>query len=362
MDYVEGSPEIWRDVVDFEGLYQVSSYGRVKSLSRYVPVNKTDGTVMSRLVNERIMKEKKDKYGFSLVGVSLETEVTTKYIHDFVVGAFFNGELFLEHKDSDVANNCVWNLRTIKEHNCIFNLEGKLEEKDLTQELLTQLFDYKDDGYLVWKLRPPEHFKALSYYRCFKTESYGKVAGYYNKRIDSKREDFGYWRVGITLGHTVSHFKLHRLIFLLHKGYLPIVVDHKDGDQTNNKIENLREGTHKNNSYNLRTPVNNTTGYKGVTKSSCPKRARIPYKASIEFDGYCFGLGSYANKDEAACAYNLAAKLLFKDFARLNETPFEVTSFVRRGKFFLKDYPEIENDTFDWSSKTKRKVRGGDKL
>jgi len=36
--------EIWKDVVDFEGIYQVSSYGRIKILSREVEVKK-NGTI-----------------------------------------------------------------------------------------------------------------------------------------------------------------------------------------------------------------------------------------------------------------------------------------------------------------------------
>ncbi len=57
----------------------------------------------------------------------------------------------------------------------------------------------------------------------------------------------------------------HRLIFLLHHGYLPEVVDHKDGNVLNNDISNLRAATVHLNNYNRSLDSNNTSGIKGVS-------------------------------------------------------------------------------------------------
>ena len=54
--------EEWRDVVGYEGLYQVSNQGRVKSLERKVP--KRNG---ERTVKERILKPITDRYGYLIV-------------------------------------------------------------------------------------------------------------------------------------------------------------------------------------------------------------------------------------------------------------------------------------------------------
>ncbi|CAM0068555.1 HNH endonuclease [Vibrio phage K406] len=346
----------WRSIEGYEGHYEINEDGIVRSIERYVPVHRSDGSVRERLVRSRALKTKRNHNDSTRVGLSLEGNVEEFYVHELLRRTFKKDKFFLNFLNRDNTDVRLSNMIFIDHHESPYTFKGRLKEDDLTQEILQQCFKYKN-GNLYWKERPANHFKNLSDYRAFLTNQEGKVAGYYNKRTDSKRKDFGYWRVGITLGDAQAPFKLHRLIFLLEKGYLPKVVDHKDGDQNNNNIENLREGDHKKNSYNLRTPVNNTSGYKGVSKSKDPKRRNKPYKASIEWDGYVFGLGAYTSAEEAAVAYNIAAKLLFKDFSKLNVTPFKEEDFQWKGKFFTKDYSQILEGTFDWDSKSQRKKK-----
>ena len=49
--------EIWKDIKGYEGFYQVSNLGRVKSLERV--------TINNRIVHERILKLKRDRSGYS---------------------------------------------------------------------------------------------------------------------------------------------------------------------------------------------------------------------------------------------------------------------------------------------------------
>lgn len=188
-----------------------------------------------------------------------------------------------------------------------------LKESELTQCLLKECFEYHEDGYLIWKHRPIEHFKNPVNQRRFNTPYAGKVAGYYNKRTDSKRDDFGYFKVRITLEKSQGMFKLHRLIFLLKEGYLPEFVDHKDGDTKNNKIDNLRGSTMQQNSCNLKLNINNTSGYKGVQVTKSGK-----WRSSIISEGINYHLGTFESKGDAAFAYNYAAKELHGDFSNLN--------------------------------------------
>jgi hypothetical protein len=58
--------------------------------------------------------------------------------------------------------------------------------------------------------------------------------------------------------------RLHRMVFLYHKGYLPKVIDHINNDRTNNRIENLREVTQQQNCLNRVAHKNNRSGYKNV--------------------------------------------------------------------------------------------------
>lgn len=226
----------------------------------------------------------------------------------------------------------------------------KITEKELTQELLKECFSYHEEGYLVWKTRPSYHFNNSGNAARFNTQLSGKIVGYFNKRTDSKKKGFGYWRAGITfkgLGYDeVGHFKLHRLIFAFHYGYFPEVVDHKDRNTNNNKISNLRPSTVGDNSKNLDNAVNNSTGYKGVTLTN---RKKKPYKAAITCNWYCFGLGSYSTIEEAAYAYNVAAKELFKEYSCLNDVNFKPESI-----FFREYLPSIKEGTFDYNKLTKR--------
>lgn len=76
----------------------------------------------------------------------------------------------------------------------------------------------------------------------------------------------GYYRVGLSKDKNMKHFYLHRLVFLVHQGYLPELIDHIDGNQTNNSIDNLRKVTRSQNKMNSKIPCNNTSGFKGISK------------------------------------------------------------------------------------------------
>jgi len=60
-------------------------------------------------------------------------------------------------------------------------------------------------------------------------------------------------------------YLLHRIVFLMHHGYLPDMVDHIDGNRTNNKIENLREATHAQNAWNSKPRADSNIGIKNIT-------------------------------------------------------------------------------------------------
>lgn len=215
---------------------------------------------------------------------------------------------------------------------------SKLTEKDLTQELLKEMFDYHEDGYLVWKERPITHFDTESNWKRFNTPNRGVRAGYFNKRTDSNREGFGYYRVGITLkglGFTIGHFKLHRLIFAYHHGYFPELVDHKDNYTTNNKIDNLRSATLQQNGFN--SAPNYNKKYKGVSYF----KSRGVYRASLHVREDTYFLGNYKNEDEAAQSYNIACKRLYEDYSLLNNTPFPEDKVTLKGKFWEQILPKL---------------------
>ena len=92
-------------------------------------------------------------------------------------------------------------------------------------------------------------------------------------------------------------------------------VDHVDGSRTNNHWENLRYATHTENNRNAKIRTNGTSVYKGV--SYCKPTGK--WKASIMIAGKNSYLGYFTFEREAAEAYNAAALVHYKEFARLNE-------------------------------------------
>ena len=93
--------EEWRDIIGYEGLYQVSNLGRVKSFLYY------NGT------NERIIKPIQLKNGYYNISLSKNKINKKEYIHRLVAKAFIpnpNNYPIINHKDENPSNNCVNNL------------------------------------------------------------------------------------------------------------------------------------------------------------------------------------------------------------------------------------------------------------
>lgn len=97
--------EIWRPVVGYEGLYEVSSYGRVRSLDRYVNNNS--------FWKGRILKLSDDGRGYLRAHLCLNNKIKNFLVHRLVAQAFIpNPDNFpqVNHIDEDKSNNCVDNL------------------------------------------------------------------------------------------------------------------------------------------------------------------------------------------------------------------------------------------------------------
>lgn len=107
--------EVWKDIVGYEGYYQVSNLGEVKSVDRYVAtVGNPSGR---RLVKGRILNQSKrtikHEQGYCFVSLSKDNIATTYAVHRLVAQAFIpnpDNLPFINHKDEDKQNNNVDNL------------------------------------------------------------------------------------------------------------------------------------------------------------------------------------------------------------------------------------------------------------
>lgn len=91
-------------------------------------------------------------------------------------------------------------------------------------------------------------------------------------------------------------------------------VDHINGDTLDNRRQNLRICTHKENTHNAKLSRANKSGYKGVYFST----ERNKYRAGITLNGIYKHI-AYANTaEEAARLYDVAAIRYYKEYARTN--------------------------------------------
>jgi hypothetical protein len=162
-----------------------------------------------------------------------------------------------------------------------------MAEQIITQEYLQSIFEYKDGN--LYRIKSTSQSTKI-----------GDVAGY-------TRPDL-YKLVSVKN----KQYYLHRLIFLILKGYMPEQIDHIDGNPSNNKIENLRETDYFTNNYNKKIQTNSTSGIKGVNWHKVAKKWRVEV-CSNRRTKY---LGLYEDLELAELVAMEARNKYHKEFAR----------------------------------------------
>lgn len=119
----------------------------------------------------------------------------------------------------------------------------------------------------------------------------------------------------ITKNGKPKQIKAHRLAWYITYGELPSIIDHIDGNPSNNSLDNLRPCTNKQNQMNRGKGTNNTSGYKGVAWHKHKKK----WMASIRDNGKKEFLGYYNSPKEASAIYEKRAKELHGDFYHKKE-------------------------------------------
>lgn len=121
----------------------------------------------------------------------------------------------------------------------------------------------------------------------------------------------GYVQATPIVNGKTTHIYLHRLVMNAQPGQ---EIDHKNGDKTDCRKENLRFCTESQNQANRRKSSGTSSQYKGVSRY---KRLGS-WQAFIHTGGVFRGLGYFKNEDDAARAYDRKARELFGEFARCN--------------------------------------------
>lgn len=110
--------EKWMPVIGFEGFYEVSNLGNIKSVDRLVGHNSGG----KRIKIGMVLKPGCDKGGYSIVSLCSGNIKHTKTVHRIVALVYLpkkDGALCVNHKDGYKSNNAVENLEwvTVSENN-----------------------------------------------------------------------------------------------------------------------------------------------------------------------------------------------------------------------------------------------------
>ena len=134
--------EEWRDITGYEGYYQVSSEGRVKSLERK--------NSQGRTVKERILKGTQDKDGYLKIGLYGSTGKQKWFqVHRIV------GEAFIQNPDENPQINHINEIKTdnracnLEWCTCKQNINHGSRNERVAKALGKPIGQYKLDGQLI---------------------------------------------------------------------------------------------------------------------------------------------------------------------------------------------------------------------
>lgn len=171
--------EIWKPVEGYEGLYEVSSLGRVRSLDRYDSNN--------HYRKGRILTLRTDKYGYLDVLLSSNNKVKRYKVHRLVAEAFIPNPDNLpqvNHLDEDKTNNRVENLEmcTAKYNSNYGSRKDRVRNSRIKNGTYTGLS--REEYSKKWYQEHKEHRK--NYYQ----EKKDHIKEYYKKYYQEHKNEY----------------------------------------------------------------------------------------------------------------------------------------------------------------------------
>lgn len=141
------------------------------------------------------------------------------------------------------------------------SLINVLSEIEITQDILIELLRYNIcSGALIWRKRDIKWF-----YHCkFPEMTCNHWNGRYANTIAGTIKNYGGQTDYIELHILRQEYKAHRAIWLYNYGHIPNVIDHRDQNGLNNRLDNLIDSSCADNQKNRPMQNNNTSGFNGV--------------------------------------------------------------------------------------------------
>lgn len=121
--------EVWEDIAGFEGIYQISNYGRVLSVARHkkLPNGGNGDWVESRIIGARLMN------GYPLVTLKKPSKIKKDFlVHRLVAFAFIpnpDGKTIINHIDCNTKNNHFSNLEWCTQYENVHHMKRMGRER-----------------------------------------------------------------------------------------------------------------------------------------------------------------------------------------------------------------------------------------
>ena len=143
--------EIWKDIKGYEGLYQVSNLGRVKSLERTV----RGCSNSTRVLNEKILKPQLKKNGYYYVSLWYDRKEYSETVHRLVAMAFLpnpDNLPFINHKSEIRTQNNVENLEWCSvQYNSVYGHAREKQQMALinNEKMSIPVLQFSKSGVLI---------------------------------------------------------------------------------------------------------------------------------------------------------------------------------------------------------------------
>jgi hypothetical protein len=140
--------EIWKDITGYEGCYQISNYGRAKSLDRIIPRKLKDGSTQMINFKGKLLSPRKHNNGYENIQLSGKNY----YLHRLAARAFLPNETEkkeVNHKDFNKSNNHISNLEWVT-HSENQKHSAKFGEENKTSKLSNQDVAFIKGNYIPY--------------------------------------------------------------------------------------------------------------------------------------------------------------------------------------------------------------------
>ncbi|OLS33355.1 NUMOD4 domain-containing protein [Bacillus sp. MRMR6] len=239
--------ETWKPIKNYEGNYEVSNLGRVKSLKRDVLrrdgyVNKVIEKILSPVIAE----------GYLIIGLYMDNKGKKFYVHKLVAEAFIpnpDNKPFVNHIDRDRSNPKVENLEWVTQRE---NMKHSVKTTPIVEDKVIERTEIPAGAIEIWReIKGFETFYEVSNFarirrlEGFIIDSTGRKRRIQEKILKPRKTSNNRYMVELRKGNEGKCIYIHRLVadaFLPNPGNKSLI-SHIDGYTGNNIVFNLKWAT-----------------------------------------------------------------------------------------------------------------------